>query len=230
MNPKDIVQLNNDKRKMLHEENLAYYEDMLIYIRLNANKSEQQTEEVLLELLEHLLHAQTEGKTAKDVFGDDLKAYCDEVIEEIPSEQTKDTAKLLSFIVIQFLAIISLCHGIISFGLNYFFDLGSNFITFQLGSGVIIILGYLISLYLFIKIIMKWMKQTSFKKKKTKPWVEFLQVWIISMVFIGVFILIPIITPGFGTTISLPILTFAVIGAVLYLISFILNKMYRITA
>lgn len=227
---KDIVQLNNDKRKMLNEKNLAFYEDMLVYIRLNGNKSEQQTEEVLLELLEHLLHAQTEGKTAKDIFGNDLKAYCDEVIAEIPGEETNNKAKFLSFVVIQFLAIISLCHGIISFGLHYFFDLGASSMTFQLGSGIIIILGYLILLYLFVKVILKWLKGTSFNQKKTKNWVEFLQVWIISMVFIGLFVLVPIVTPGFGATINLPILTFAGIGALLYLVSFILNKMYRITS
>ncbi|WP_245976821.1 DUF1129 family protein [Oceanobacillus arenosus] len=214
---------------MLNEENLAYYEDMLIYIRLNANKSEQQTEEVLFELLEHLLHSQTEGKTAKDVFGDDLKSYCDEVIEEIPGELTNNTVKYLSFIVIQFLAIISLCHGIIGFAIHYFFDLGESSMTFQLGSGIVVIVGYLILLYLFIKTILRWIKGTSFKKKKTKTWVEFLQVWIISMVFIGLFILFPIAVPSFGKTINLPIITFAGVGIVLYIISFILNKKYRIT-
>ncbi|AXI08016.1 DUF1129 domain-containing protein [Oceanobacillus zhaokaii] len=230
MNSKEIVQINNDKRKMLTAENLAYYEDMLVYIRLNnVNKSEQQTEEVLLELLEHLLLAQTEGKTAKDIFGNDLKEYCNEVIEEIPGEKTNDIVKFLSFVIIQFLAIISLCHGFIGFGLHYFFDLGAGSMTFQLGSGIIIIVGYLILLYLFVKVILQWVKRTSFKEKKAKKWVEFLQVWIISMVFIGLFILIPIVVPDFGKTISLPILTFAVVGIILYLVSFILNKKYRIT-
>ena len=47
MNSKDIIKLNNNLREKLSEENKEVYEDMLVYIRLNANKSEQQTEEVL---------------------------------------------------------------------------------------------------------------------------------------------------------------------------------------
>ena len=38
-------------------------------------------EELLLEILDHLLEAQEDGKTAHDIFGEDLKAYCDELIK-----------------------------------------------------------------------------------------------------------------------------------------------------
>ncbi|OEF97171.1 DUF1129 family protein [Desulfuribacillus alkaliarsenatis] len=55
--------------------NLKYYEDMLIYIRFSYNKSDQEVEEVLSELLDHLLDAQAEGKTAYEVFGDEPKKY-----------------------------------------------------------------------------------------------------------------------------------------------------------
>ena len=89
MNAKDIIELNNELREQLNKENLAAYEDMLTYIRLSSNKSEQQTEEVLLELLEHLLEAQKSGKTAKDIFGEDIKQYCDELINEIPGEKSQ---------------------------------------------------------------------------------------------------------------------------------------------
>ncbi|GAA0597384.1 hypothetical protein GCM10009001_11950 [Virgibacillus siamensis] len=47
------VQLNNEKRKQLTEENLYYYEKMLIYIRTSVNRSEQYTEEVSDFLLFH---------------------------------------------------------------------------------------------------------------------------------------------------------------------------------
>src|SRR5690625_899878 len=84
MKAKEIVQLNNEKRKQLNKENLKDYEDMLIYIRLTSTKSERQTEEILLELLDHALMAQKEGKTIRDIFGDDLKAYSQDLIDEIP--------------------------------------------------------------------------------------------------------------------------------------------------
>ena len=69
MNVKEMVELNNQRRKLLTKENLKYYEDMLVYIRLSYDKSDQEIEEVLLELLDHLLEAQKEGRTAKEVFG-----------------------------------------------------------------------------------------------------------------------------------------------------------------
>ena len=48
MKVKDIIKVNNQKRDELNEENLAHYEDMLLYIRLSSAKSEHDTEEILL--------------------------------------------------------------------------------------------------------------------------------------------------------------------------------------
>lgn len=64
MNSQELIKLNNKKREKLNEENLKYYEDMLVYLRLSFLKSEQETEELLNELLDHLLEAQEEGKTS----------------------------------------------------------------------------------------------------------------------------------------------------------------------
>ncbi|WP_347835339.1 hypothetical protein [Gracilibacillus sp. JCM 18860] len=66
-----LIEQNNQKRKLLNEENKKVYEEMLLYVRLFFNKSEQESEEILMELLDHLLDAQGEGKSAKEVFGDD---------------------------------------------------------------------------------------------------------------------------------------------------------------
>lgn len=39
MNAKEIIVLNNEKRKELTEENLAYYEDMLLYALAQQDQS-----------------------------------------------------------------------------------------------------------------------------------------------------------------------------------------------
>lgn len=77
MNSQELIKLNNKKREKLNEENLKYYEDMLVYLRLSFLKSEQETEELLNELLDHLLEAQEEGKDFTEVFGDDPNAICE---------------------------------------------------------------------------------------------------------------------------------------------------------
>lgn len=85
MNTKEMIAQNNARRELLEPHNLAAYENALVYIRLNG-RSEHSTESILLELLEHLIEAQQHGKTAEDVFGDDLQAYCDSLIADIPHQ------------------------------------------------------------------------------------------------------------------------------------------------
>lgn len=85
MNTTEMTKRNNERRELLNKENLKVYEDAMIYIRLNA-RSEYATEGILLELLEHLIEAQEHGKSAQDVFGDNLHAYCDALIADIPRQ------------------------------------------------------------------------------------------------------------------------------------------------
>ena len=61
MKAKDLIELNNEKRKLLTTENETAYSDMLIYIRL-AKVPEYHAEELLIEILDHLIEAQQEEK------------------------------------------------------------------------------------------------------------------------------------------------------------------------
>ncbi|MFD1851777.1 DUF1129 family protein [Oceanobacillus bengalensis] len=229
MNAKEIIKLNNEKRKQLTEENEYYYSDMLVYIRTCANKSEQQTEEVLLELLEHLLKAQEQGKTAKDVFGKDLRAYCDEVIEEIPGERTLKNVTFGIYLVVNLISIVMLSVGIISYAMHTLFDLGPNGIIFPLGTGLVIILISLASLSIWVIAIFKWIKHSTFKAKKPKKWTEFFRLWLMCVVFIGIIVATFILMPEFGMRITISFTTFIILGILLYITSILLNKKFRIT-
>jgi DNA-binding ferritin-like protein (Dps family) len=85
MTAEEMIQLNNERRKQLYEENKNYYENMLVYLRLSSIP-EKKTEELLLEMLDHLLIAQQEGRSAEDVFGKDPEAYCKEVVQSIGNQ------------------------------------------------------------------------------------------------------------------------------------------------
>lgn len=224
MKVKDIIKVNNQKRDELNEENLADYEDMLLYIRLSSAKSEHDTEEILLELLEHLLQAQNEGKTAKDVFGHNLKEYCQEIIEEIPSETRKRQLRFATYIALIFLALASFINGSIDFGLYHLFNIGSDITTVSIGSGITIMLIGLFFLYLTIIGILKWLKASAFTNKKHNKWIEILQFSGFNLISIGSFVLVFYFMPSFGPTISIPTILFAGIGVVLYLISFLFKK------
>ncbi|WP_264448229.1 DUF1129 family protein [Bacillus cereus] len=114
MNAQDMVKLNNRKRELLTPENESAYGDMLVYLRL-SNVPEQQMEELLLEILDHLIEAQTENKNAYDIFGDDLQSYCDELISASPTQTKLEKTSLIGFAISLLLAIQFGIDAIISF-------------------------------------------------------------------------------------------------------------------
>ncbi|OTW87796.1 hypothetical protein BK702_14700 [Bacillus thuringiensis serovar cameroun] len=104
MNAQDMIELNNKKRELLTFENEASYGDMLVYLRL-SNVPEQQVEELLLEILDHLIEAQRENKNAYDIFGNDLQSYCDELISALPAQTKLEKISLIGFVISLLLAI-----------------------------------------------------------------------------------------------------------------------------
>ena len=118
MKAKDMVELNNKKRELLTEENEAAYGDMLVYLRL-ADVPEQQVEELLLEILDHLLEAQEDGKNAYDVFGNNLQNYCDELVNALPRQTMLEKVSFTGFMISLLLAI--------QFGIDTIGALGFSF-------------------------------------------------------------------------------------------------------
>lgn len=225
MDAKELIALNNEKQKDLTDENEQYYGDMLVYIRLSSGKSEQQTEEVLLELLEHLLQAQVEGRTAEDVFGADPKAYCREIIGEIPQESRKRQVRFSTYIILRFLGFITFLNGIIGSVMYYFFKSGSGSTTFSVGSVITIAVIDIFILYMFIAIIFTWLKSTTFKNNtKGKKRLEFLQIWGIFVSQIGLFVAVIYFMPDFGAVVSIPTISLIIIGILLYLLSYLFKK------
>lgn len=106
----EMVALNNEQRSQLNEENRKYYEDMLVYLRMSP-VPQRKAEELLLEMLEHLLEAQRQGRHARDVFGDDPKSYCEDIVRSMERQP------LFSFPRYAFIFMIVLSVGFIVDGL-----------------------------------------------------------------------------------------------------------------
>lgn len=102
MNAREMINVNNERRKYLSKENEKYYSDMLVYIR-TSTISEKAGEELLLELLEHLIEAQKQGKTAEDVFGKHPKDYCERLIIGLPKPGWKE--RISFYLYISFLGV-----------------------------------------------------------------------------------------------------------------------------
>jgi DNA-binding ferritin-like protein (Dps family) len=83
MKLKEMIRETNRLRAQLNEDNKAYYGEMLVYIR-SSDIDQRKAEEMLLEILQHLLQAQKEGRSASVVFGNQPIEYCRELMEQIP--------------------------------------------------------------------------------------------------------------------------------------------------
>ncbi|MGN4446646.1 hypothetical protein ACTFOB_17285 [Bacillus cereus group sp. MYBK79-1] len=170
MKAQHMIELNNKKRELLTSENETAYGDMLVYLRL-SNVPEHQVEELLLEILDHLIEAQTENKNAYDIFGNDLRSYCDELISALPTQTKLEKTSLIGFVISLLLAIQFGMHAMASLFI-FLFEKNTNKLgpPFSiLGTTLsisIIILGILFILYLLKRFsfdqTMNWKKKILF--------------------------------------------------------------------
>jgi DNA-binding ferritin-like protein (Dps family) len=224
MNTKDLIQLNNGKRKQLNEHNEEYYDKMLVYIRSHLTISEQQSEELLMELLDHLLEAQSNGKTAEEVFGDDPKAYCDELIRQLPKEKRMSAAFFIGYLIFQLAGWTAVVKGGIETIAEFFTDLDH---TFYLGSAVIIFLIETIILLFVVAAIMFGIKRSVFEtRNKVKD--SFIAGSVGSIVILS-FILVRRWVPEFGYRIEAGGVVFFILGLIILAVSKWVDKRFRIT-
>lgn len=173
---KDLVKQNNEKRKILTSENQQYYENMLVYIRTNALKSERAAEEVLLEMLDHLIEAQKEGKSAEDVFGKTPKELAEEIIETLPKESFKDILDFGFEIAFTLLGWYLAISGLLPL-------ITRQYQTIHLGSVFLAALCLISSIVLVIYFIFRVIKRNAFQDKGKKSKVN----WLFGLLFLLLF-------------------------------------------
>ncbi|RHW40161.1 DUF1129 family protein [Lysinibacillus yapensis] len=187
----------------------------MVYIRTNALKSERATEEVLLEMLDHLLEAQKEGKSAEEVFGKAPKELAEEIIQSLPKEPLKKTVGFA------FEALLNLLGwAIIPWGIFAYFKGEEQ--TIYLGStllfGIILVLG----LALLIYYVFRMVKQEAFdSRKKLRSSLVFGTIFgllIVLLVFLNFFI------DPFGPTIQMSYFTIFGLGCFLILAAYLFRK------
>lgn len=128
---KELIEDNNIKRELLSTENEQYYLDLLMYIRLQFSLSEHAIEEVLMEMLDHLLEGQEVGKTAAEIFGHDPKAYADEHIRQLPKEKKRDLFQFGAQIVTNMFGWILVIRGIVILIISRFKEVDDNIYLFS---------------------------------------------------------------------------------------------------
>jgi len=165
MKANELIEQNNQKRELLNEENEAYYSKLLMYIRTKLSLSEQQSEEVLMEMLDHLLEGQGEGKSARDIFGDDPKGYADEIIEQLPTEEKRDMVKFVGQISFNLMGWFLVIRGFTLLLFSKFVDVSDTVYIIP----TIIILGLIaLCVSLGVKVIFGLIHQSLFNEKSSE--------------------------------------------------------------
>ena len=80
---KALKKENNELEKQLSKETEDIQTDIVVYIR-SANISDIDQERVRRDITQMLIEGEARGESAADVIGGDYKAFCDEIIAEIP--------------------------------------------------------------------------------------------------------------------------------------------------
>ncbi|GGE69889.1 putative membrane-anchored protein [Priestia taiwanensis] len=114
-----------------------------------------------MDVLDHLLEAQKNGKTAFNVVGKEPKKYCDELIEALPKPTFWQRVNDSLFVYMFMLSFILIVDTIVSFFLNQAETNAQTFIVNPLGILLIILLA---SIMLFLS--PKHSRKTAVMKKR----------------------------------------------------------------
>lgn len=215
VNTKELIKENNEKRDRLTEQNEQYYTDLLIYMRSKFLLSERATEELLIEMLDHLLEAQTHGKTAEEVFGKEPKAYADELIEQLPKEKKKNQVLFITQLTVNVLGWLFIVRGLV-LGVPSFFTKVDQ--SLYLVSGAVMVFAVLAFTAIGITFLLRMVNKSAFSYEQ-KKWKYAIGGGIIGALFFGLLASISVLVKDLGPVIEFPWWMSLIVGVILLGIS-----------
>ncbi|WP_203332568.1 DUF1129 family protein [Planococcus beigongshangi] len=215
-----LIEENNGKRELLNDENLALYEEFLLYIRTDLRVDEQAGEEVLMDLLDHLLESQADGKSGKELFGDRPQDYADEVIEALPREKKRNAAV---FIISQLLSLagwFSIAYGVVYILLSFFTEVDT---AISLGNILLLLTTVSFVAFIAVCLIFKMVRSTLFRPKKSRT-MEYVKAGAFGAAAFGIIMLLAWLIPEFGPIIQLEWWLYVLTGLVLMAAAKLLSR------
>ncbi|GGB01439.1 hypothetical protein GCM10007190_06890 [Macrococcus hajekii] len=192
MKTSELIELNNEKRELLTKENMREYDKVLIYLRLEWRLSTLATEELLNDLLDHLLEAQQKGITTEEFFGDDTELFAKDLIAELPKESRRNTTALLSILTIMPLGSILFIHGLVDLIASFFIDPKPVDVGSFIVSYLLLITSFLLMLNYVIRYFQKDEMAATGKASTKKRVLQFINLYLLSGIVFALFI-IPLI-------------------------------------
>ncbi|WP_018753710.1 hypothetical protein [Paenibacillus sanguinis] len=93
--------------RQMNPDNQAYFNQMLEFIYSDANPLPvAKGEELLVDLARQVVHSQSKGVSAADLFGDDPNAYCEQLVDDMSRGKPRTLgAKIRYYIMIPWVAL-----------------------------------------------------------------------------------------------------------------------------
>jgi hypothetical protein len=179
-----IINLNNQLREKLNNENKEYYEQLLLYIRsAGLFYDDYEIENLLLQILQDIISAQNDSQSAEDFFGKSPQVAADELIHNLGKCSKKQTLKLVMLI----------------FGISFFFTILSTLTAPDKGINILVlILNGLLS-FLIVGIVFFIIHKSVYTKIIKGKIASFVVLWVFCVLIIGSFVLIQLFTPSILT-------------------------------
>lgn len=175
-----MVEENNQRREKLTDENKAYYEQLLVYIRsAGLFYDDYEIENLLLQILQDIQSAQNDGQSAEQFFGKRPQVAADKLIRHLGKASWKEILKLIGLV----------------FGISSFFVILTALTSPKQGINIlVIILNGLLS-FLAVGLIFFIIHKNIYAKIIKGNVMSYLLPWLFFSVLIGLFVLIQIFTP-----------------------------------
>lgn len=216
----ELIQQNNEKRKLLNEENEKYYTSMVVYLRTDLTLSEQHAEEVLMEMLDHMIDAQNEGKTAAEVFGHDPKSYADKLIEQLPQEEKRDMVKFIGQLAFTLMGWFLVSRGLILLLFTSFTTVNTT--VYMIPTMIILVLIGL-SVVIGVKLIFGLIRRSVFNENANGK-MGMIKAGLFGAVSFAVIIAANMFIPDFGPSFEFPTSASLGAGGLMLLVSWLMKR------
>ncbi len=216
----ELIEENNHKRELLNVENEKVYEDLLLYLRTDLRIDEHAGEEILMDLLDHLVEAQEDGKSAKELFGESPQKYADELIENLPSQKRRNVFLFSASQILGLTGWFAASFGIISLIVSFFRPVDNSI---ALGTLLLMLLSVIFVAFIGVSVIFKIVRSSVFQAEK-KKWQAYVKAGLYGAVAFSCVVLIAWLFQDFGPVVKLEWWIFLLFGLVFLAIS---KLMYR---
>ncbi|AEI45184.1 hypothetical protein [Paenibacillus mucilaginosus] len=161
---------DRDTSPPLSPANRKVFDEMRFYVMSSLSLSEPEAMQVLGELGEHLAEAEARGRSFEEVFGMDPKAYCEELIRELPRRSPASRFRFYALVFLSLFLVFVLKQGFVG---RIVFDLYE-------------LLSYIGVSFILFLVTWAFLRRTAFQNRRTTHLIFYVD----AILSIGIYVLL----------------------------------------